>query len=214
MNIQILALLMLASSLFAESEWLMRGNESYRNEDYSSAITSYQKAIELNKNDTTAHKFLISSYYELGKQYSDKGGHDTAIEYFLKASAMNPLNSAIYCEIGLTYSKKENFDKATKYWKKAIAINPKDIDTYITIAEMCDMISIPSSNGEKYSKKAIEYFNKVIELDPENANAHFKIGRIFLLNGNRKMYSKYLKKAAQLGSFEAQDFCGLNGISW
>ena len=71
------------------------------------------------------------SYYNLGRVYSDKEEHDSALEWYGKSLAIHEeyygtdhlrTPADLYHEIGFVHLKKNDTDKALDYYFKAMAI--------------------------------------------------------------------------------------------
>src|SRR5215472_2920959 len=56
-----LAIFFAAMPLIAQ-DWLKQGVEAYKSARYQEAVEAFQKAVELNPNDVTAHLYLATAW--------------------------------------------------------------------------------------------------------------------------------------------------------
>ena len=89
-----------------------------------------------------------------------------------------------YLEKAQTYFDQKNFEKATVELKNVLQINPKNTDARYLYALV--------DEKQQDWKKMYGNLLAVIEEDPEHADAHLKIGKIFLFS---KDSEKAMEKA-------------------
>ncbi len=153
-------------------------------------------------------------YYVLGKAYFHKGKFysDLAIENLLKALESGYTASDIYEYLGLAFSQIENYPESVKYFLLAVEKNPSDLlfltlaQTYFQMRNMnqAEEYLLKTLNrtkdsaveektrfllGEIYMEKkenlkAEEQYRKILEINPQNANAHFYAGEIYNTMGD------------------------------
>ena len=82
---------------------------------FTDAITTLQKALEINQSNSTA-------YCLLGGMLNDQNSSD-AVLYYQKSIALNPRCYLAYRGLGNFYLKSKNYSNAEKYYTKAIEIN-------------------------------------------------------------------------------------------
>lgn len=88
-----------------------KGLQFQQQGDYSSALSFYQKAVELDPTYCVA-------YNDLGVLYEASGQSSRAEECYLKAVQIDPTYLSGYTNLALYYETKRDFDQAAKYWKK------------------------------------------------------------------------------------------------
>ena len=79
---------------------------------YDTAISDYNKAIEINPRDAWA-------YNNRGVAYLVKRQDDRAITDFTEAIELNPRLADAYNNRGLAYYLKDQYDKACSDWNRA-----------------------------------------------------------------------------------------------
>lgn len=82
---------------------------------FSDAITTLQKAIEINQSNSTA-------YCLLGGMLNDQNSSD-AVKYYQKSIALNSRCYLAYRGLGNFYLKSKDYPNAERYYTKAIEIN-------------------------------------------------------------------------------------------
>ena len=126
--------------------------------------------------------FEASQWFEKGYQYWLNKEHDSAIEAYTSAIALDPNDALAYNNRGGAYKDKGQYDRAIEDFNKAIAIDPNDALAYY-------------NRGGAYKDKgqndrAIEDYNKVIALDPNNANAYNNRGIAYK---NKEQYDRAIE---------------------
>lgn len=136
--LSVIPLLFLAFWSFSQDDHkpLIKGNDSYENEDYTKAEEEYLRAIEANPNSVKGHYNRGNAIYkgiqpdgdpELLEQRLDK-----AAESYLSAienADDNVTKANAYHNLGNTYSQKSDFKKGIEAYKNALRLNPNDMET-------------------------------------------------------------------------------------
>jgi len=139
------------SHLFASKSYLLNG-------EVEEAIIEAEKVIELNPN-------LPTSYYILGIAYNELGDFEKRDENLIKAAELNfPFKdkNQILSIINLL-AKEKKYDAIKNLYIQAIQIDQNDISLYTGLA---------ATYAKMHNKeKAIEYANKVLELNPGSKEA-------------------------------------------
>ena len=73
------------------------------------SIRVYEKAININPNDTAAHN-------NLGLIYLKSGKHKEAIKHYMKALKLQPNDAMAYYSLGFTYYSLGKYKEAIKYY--------------------------------------------------------------------------------------------------
>jgi len=139
------------SHLFASKSYLLNG-------EVKKAITEAEKVIELDPN-------LPTSYYILGIAYNELGNFEKRDENLIKAAELNfPFKdkNQILSIINLL-AKEKKYNTIKNLYTQAIQIDPQDVSLYTGLA---------ATYAKMHNKeKAIEYANKVLELNPGSKEA-------------------------------------------
>jgi tetratricopeptide (TPR) repeat protein len=197
----------------------------YREKKYDDAVAPLKKALEMNKNDVSAHKRVdFQAAQLLGIIYFEKNSNDDAINYFEKAASINASDGNNYYYLGLAYKKDGKQDKALGAFLKAIrngADNAADNNFRIgqiyydrkdyrgavkyfekAAAKDPGMTEAREYLGDIYDKignadKATENYLKVIKSNPDNMHAQYQLGlNYFKLKEYDRMIASYKKAIA------------------
>jgi len=141
-----------------------RGLEYKNRGDIDSAISDYNKAIELDPAIGTA-------FDARGHAYEDKGEFERAIADFDEAVRLNPKDAFAFSHRGAALRQRGDHDRAIADFNEAVRLDPDYAEGF-------------SYRGSEYAEKgdydrAIVDFDKAISLDPRLVSA---------LNGRGKVY--------------------------
>jgi Tfp pilus assembly protein PilF len=174
------------------------------------------------------------SYYILGLMYDRMGQADKAIESYQKALRQDFQNSAIHLGLGSGYLKKNNTSKAIEELNLAAQFDPESVEPhailsllYFSQANLAEAgkeyetalqkasalepknIVIYKSLGVVYLQKkdfvaAEKIYKLILDIAPDDAEAHFYLANIYDERRNRAAAEIELKKALELKSDYAQ----------
>lgn len=127
------------------------------------AISALKMAASDNPNDPRIYNNLGIAY-ELMKDYTN------ARKAFRKALELNPYNSAILNNLAELSRSEGKQNDAIELYASAIASDPMFVEPYLNVARLFLDLS--------EFKLAEPYVRKSIEIEPDNAEAHFMLGII------------------------------------
>ena len=107
-----------------ENELVLKGNNAYKQKQYSKAADYYEKAAKLEGSTTTP-------VYNLGNALYKNGKKDEALQVYdnvLKRSKLQLEHSAVLYNKGVVYQNSDKLDECIDAYKKALIINPGDED--------------------------------------------------------------------------------------
>lgn len=142
--------------------WRLGNNYMIAN-NVPKAIENYQKAIDLKKDYVGAYAGL-SGAYEVNKEI------DKAIDAYKNILPLGPNNPEIYFNFGrMLYNRNEKDDRnnAEKLWLEAVRLQPGYSNALYSLGLLYE------SKGDK--AKALEYYYKVKDLNPDNKDITAKI---------------------------------------
>jgi tetratricopeptide (TPR) repeat protein len=183
-------------------EAINTGGVLYENNKYDDAIKSFEIAQKIKPADTTAYVYamwtaedmkrndllkkyasaLMSNnyksvyiYQKLIQAANQEKDYNQAIEISKKGLADFPKNPALTQDQGELYVKTGNTQGALENFEYLAGIKPSSIEYNLYAGSM----------NEKLNKddKAIEYYNKVLVLDPTNVTASFNMASIYYGKG-------------------------------
>lgn len=101
-----------------------QGYEAQLKGDYTSALSFYKKAIELDP-------FYAIAYNDLGIVYEKMNLLSEAERAYQKAIELDPQYTGSYTNLALLYEKNKDFENAARLWRKRIELgDPSDTWTY------------------------------------------------------------------------------------
>ena len=161
------------------------GENCIKERNYLKAISAFNLAIQLNKNNFFLYekisfcyfqlgnfdeslnfaKILIEKneknfihYFNIGKIFKKIGKFENAIENFKRAIELNRENISSYSQLGECFRSIKKYDKVIKLYEKAIEINKNEFQFHFLLAEIFDEISNFDRSIEEY-KKGFKYNN-------------------------------------------------------
>lgn len=144
----------------------------------ASKMSDYQKGIEATKNKQ--YKQAIALFNTVASTEKDK----------------NIVASALY-NAGFCYGIIGNFEEEVTYYQKALeasdTFQPALYDLGVYYKDHKDI------------ETSFKMFGRLIEINPAHEGAFYMIGKIYDESGDKKKAAEYYKKAAELGSPEAQE---------
>jgi tetratricopeptide (TPR) repeat protein len=178
-------------------ELFRQGNRFYDRNDLSSAISAYQKTIEV-KDD------FFEAHFNLGKIYQDQGDLEQARANYQKALQINPdLFQACY-NMGVVLQAQDKTEEAILAYQRALELKPD-------FAEACNNMGTALKAQGKLDL-AIECFQKAIELQPAYAPAYCNIAKAFHLQGKLTEAAEYYRKALHLKPDYVEAYYGMGDI--
>jgi len=153
-----------------------------RNVHWKDDIALWETASKQNPNSAMINFNLGNAYLSAGFPKKAGSSYANAIEadpYFIRA----------YNNLANIFIQANELDYAYEVLKEAINHKPNS-NTY-------EDLGIIFTKKEEYGQ-AEKYFQKSIELDPNDAGTYNNLGKLYLLNGNYTKSIYYLKKAVAL----------------
>lgn len=204
---------------FQANEWFEKGLRHTVGNEEDRGIEEYTNAIALNPDYAEAYNNRGIAYYNRGLDTGDHRQFEQAVKDFRKVVVLKPGSYSAYFAQGVIYLYQKEYDKAIGELNKAIAIDPDEDVAYVgrgfiytqektkdvskAVADFSKVIAgggqwsaIAYSNrggvflNEKQYDKAVDDFNKAIELSPRNATAY--LGRGFSL-AIKKQFSRAIE---------------------
>lgn len=154
------------------------------------------------KSNNKAQRLKSSSLYASDKEKaSDKGnskmglGNNNELDdtYSRLQDLLNqdPKNPNLNIEIALCLYKKSKFNDSFKYFERAIELGAElTFKSCIAIADL----ETQKSNYDS----AIDYYKKALDFNPNEAEAHERLGELYNHKKNHKQSLKHLEEAVQL----------------
>lgn len=156
------------------------------------ALDVFNKALEKDKKNIPIYKNKISILLKENKD-------DELIECYQNLIKIDKNNVSYYNNLAIIFDRNNKKELALKTINKAIDINSKSEISYINKAT----ILFDKNNKETYEKSKKPLF-KALEINPNNLNALFVLGKIFYEIEEYDISIKYLNSYIALDNKNAQ----------
>jgi len=153
------------------------------------AISSYLKALELDKNDANI-------YHNLSLLYDKTGQKKKASQYLSKAVALKPESIDDKLKLAENQFEAGDIKEAEKTVKDFIRDNPGSADAWLLL------MRIAEKNGDKKALKAV--YQKILEINPQDKNAVYNLGVMEYEGGDQdkalSYFERYIKSSPDDGA--------------
>lgn len=168
-----------------------------KNNNYERGLEIYREAIS-SITDEAERNCVINQYINQAINYAQKLSLDKkyieAIEQYRNIMKYSGFPINIYKNIGLCMKSIGNADLAIKFLKRFEEISPDKEDVYVYLADL-------TYTDIKDNRKAIEYYEKALEKNPNNFSIYNMLGHLYSTCYQDKYKDKqieYLTKAYEL----------------
>lgn len=153
--------------------------------DYIDKIPEYERAIELEPENSNYYIILANLYKNIDKleELSNK---------FLKKIKENPLYGQIFLQTGRILYEEKKLDEAEMEYEKALKVGLKHEELAVNL----NKLAIKFYEKNKI-KKAITILNKAIDFYPEYTDPYYHIGNIYYHMGEENKSIEYLSGAIE-----------------
>jgi tetratricopeptide (TPR) repeat protein len=154
-------------------------------------IDQIKKYIERNPNDE-------QGYFNLGISLHSKKQYNEAIAAYRKAIKLEPKNHDTYYNLGSALYEINDFDGAIKEFENAIEIDLNYEPAYYFIST----ILLEGGNLDAVKKLHDKIYTKFkADVRPIHADNHYKLGKIFYLQGNFEGGLKEFERAFKIDEY-------------
>ena len=194
------------------------GMSYYKSEDYGKAEKYLTTAIQKNDKDAQV-------VYTLGRTYLELENEKKAIPLFEKAIALEPARNNWMNELGLIYYNQSDYKNAVKYFNMASDAGLVKNNDFLENLAFAQLYTGDADNAMKnlniilekkpnntqlmndiafamYSTKryegAIEYYQKLLTVNPKDAASLFMAGMTFQKMGQKEKGQKICDKAIEM----------------
>nr|WP_242049456.1 MULTISPECIES: tetratricopeptide repeat protein [unclassified Leptolyngbya] len=183
-------------SLWISNDYLRKGAENLRTEQYQSARTDFEIALKWNDRSAIAHNNLALSCYYLGDD-------ECAIAHYTRAIALSPDYWEAYYNLGSIYDRQERYDLASAQYMKAANGSPE------TKAQAINNLARLKNRQQQYIE-AVSLVQSVIQLTQAEqtlSSLHKNLGwALFRLNRFEEAQTA-LERALSLDGSRIDTYC-------
>jgi tetratricopeptide (TPR) repeat protein len=166
-------------------------------EQYQDSVDFIQRAIELIHEDPPCHvrqnEFML--HYTLGRALYFQKKHEEACQAFLQAFSLRPDYKDTMTFLGIVLNELGRLDEGRDYLNRALGIDPIDYIVHEYIGWNAFL------KGEL--EEALRYTKRSVEINPENGDGYFNLGRIYSEMNKHEISRECFEKARSLGNKEA-----------
>lgn len=133
----------------------------YRNRDYRSAQTIWQRDLALRPDNARAMRGLAYAY-------ESAGNYDAAIDVYLSALAREPKEPGVHFNLGLIYDRRGEWDMAIEYYRRAVQLVP-------SLARGHNNLGTVLKDAGRL-EEALAHYRLAIKAQPDYVLAHKNLG--------------------------------------
>ena len=171
----------------------MLGLKQAKNQDYQSALKSFNRVIEIDPDDGRA-------FFNRGICYITSENYDQALSDFDNAEAKDFTCLELKLNRAIALDKKGETQKAIGEYKLILHEQPLYAPAHYNIAVLFEDKIIKTGEYDRYAADAIYHYKRALELDRSFYEASFNISRIYYAMDEVTMSIKWLKKCIELNS--------------
>ncbi|MBD3392622.1 MAG: tetratricopeptide repeat protein [Chitinivibrionales bacterium] len=175
--------------------------EAALNSGSKQAEDYFRKALEIDS--TYAEPLYQWARFDMNRPGRSDDDLDSARRRLLRLLKIEPLNPKAHARLGMLYYYLGYPDISEKSYRTALALNPADYNTRYNLGELYTSLywnrqDLSEDAKAAYRRKALTEFKKTLEIEPDHANAHFKIGLISLENNMLNAAVRHFEQARKL----------------
>ncbi|MGE5354993.1 MAG: tetratricopeptide repeat protein [Deltaproteobacteria bacterium] len=183
----------LADSKIRSEQKLYTGYSAFYGEKKENALKYFKDLADEN----TDQPFVYEALYTINAEMKNP---TDAVKYLTLGRNKFPEDTGLlYAEINY-YIKEGKLNELIEKLEKAIEIDPKNVSVYTTLGSVYDQLNTKAfESGDTVLMKshfanALKYFNKALELEPNNFDAVYSIGALYY--NSAANYTKEINKYA------------------
>ncbi len=159
--------------------------EAYtRLNDHDQAEISFYLALQLEQADHAL------AYVNISDSLMDRGEHARAGAALREAIQIDPGMPGVYARLAGAYAALGKRDRARRLYVRELRGNPGDIDTLLDLGCLLAEMNLCAEAAEK--------FRRVLEIENDNADAHYEIGVLALRDGRLEEARRSLRLVLRL----------------
>ncbi len=139
--------------------------------------------------------------FNLGLSNERRGSIDRALHFYSSIIVSWPQEMAPYHRLSVIAFQRRDFSLALAWTDKAIAIND-------SVVEIWNNRALALAELQRFDE-AESAFQKVVELQADNWEAHYNLGRMYLVQKRFQEAETVLRRAAELDPYSAATFNNL-----
>jgi len=156
----------------------------YRNTGkYEEAIEEFQKALQLDPENSDAYRELAGAFEKFGRLEEAEAAYKKAIE-------LKPDYWAGHSHLGAYYYYQARYSEAEKMWRKVTELTPDNVRGYYNLGALYQLMD--------RRDLAITMLKRSIDIKPSWVAAS-NLGTLYFMEGNYTLAMRMFEKAIELG---------------
>ncbi|KAJ3269385.1 protein required for normal CLN1 and CLN2 G1 cyclin expression [Terramyces sp. JEL0728] len=167
--------------------------------DIGSAEAQYQELLRM-------HPSYDDCLLSLGRIEDMKGNDDAALDYYSQALAISKENYMAWYMIGNHHLKRKRYRAARKSFEKVLEVKRYDTYALCSAGNLCLIFARGDPNQQNrllHFSRSIEYFCKVLSLEPSNVHAAYGIAVAYAEIGKFIESRDVFNQIQELGSSDS-----------
>ncbi len=165
------AIVKIQEQFLNDYSFVRAGNEFYRHGDAENAIGEYRNALALNPDNVEAHQRLGFLLYHV------KGVADEGMAHLVRANELDPADPRTLHDLGMTFLHQGDTARAIQYLSEALRRMPNGLDEQYSPERMHFCLGQAFLVSGK-SEQAEGHLRQVLALDPDHADAHYRLALV------------------------------------
>ena len=150
--------------------WFFLGEIQFQMEMDNQAIESFDKSLQFDSQ-------YADAYASKGRTLLYMGSYDLSIECYEQAIALKADKAIYWFDLGMAYKGKANSEKVHECFVRVVTLS-KELALHQQLQDSFYNMGMAALSKKDYVH-ALENFNKVIELTPNDLQTHGKIVQIY-----------------------------------
>jgi len=163
------------------------GRALHNTDQNGSALAVYLLALE--KDNQNRH-----AYAEIGRLCWELDNFDVARAYLQKGLELHPDSGELQFNMGLLFQSLSQSENAVRSYRKAIELEEPHVPPLHWVQLGTAQLSTPKIEQAEAERS----FKKALEIDPNSAQAHYQLGKLYLQQRDFVKAEQYLEKAITL----------------
>jgi len=180
---------------------ILQAEETLHRKNYDSALFLYRQADSLSSSVFTTADFnnMAGAFYMLHQ-------FDKAVIACKKAISLQSDNIDSYFNLGIAYTAMDSNRQAINAYQYVIKLDSLNKMAYFNMGSLYSEL--------KEFQNAIVCYQKMLIIDPKDTKAYVNMAIAFAELGENEKLFEYMRKAAQMGDKEAQEFLSKTKNTW
>jgi tetratricopeptide (TPR) repeat protein len=153
------------------------------------------QALKLNPNH-------VPALYQMGRRQMHSQHYQQAEKNFCHILTLRPDYAKAQAQLGMAYYYQERLEQARQTLITALQGAPRDYNTWYNLGEVYlqqagEIAAKKPEAAEALRQRSFSCYNRAIELNPDHAHAHYRLGLLLIGNNQPKEAVRHLEFAVE-----------------